>query len=153
MKKVTRIILTIATVAFLISCGDITRKKQGESKIQKTEEVEHESESVLQLNNGNLWNANTETTTGINNMISLMNSFPEKENIEAYATLKLNLETEFGTIITECTMQGEPHNQLHNYLIPMKEAFDGIGSNDIATCKKNFETLNKHLATYANFFE
>ena len=153
MKKVTTLVLTITAFIFVVSCGDITRKKQEESKTQKTEEIEHKNDQVLQLNKGNLWEANAETTNGISNMISLMNSFKETENIEAYATLKQDLETEFGTIITECTMQGEPHNQLHNYLIPMKEAFDGIGSNDIATCKTSFEKLNKHLAAYANFFE
>ena len=153
MKKVTALVLTFTAFVFVVSCGDITRKKQEESNTQKTEEVEHENDQVLQLNNGNLWEANVETTTGISNMISLMNSFTEKDNLEAYTVLKQNLETEFGTIITECSMQGEPHNQLHNYLIPMKEVFDGIGSKDITTCKTNFETLNKHLATYANFFE
>jgi len=153
MKKINLLIILITVVTVTISCGDIKKKKQEEPKTQKTEEVHHKSENILQLNNGNLWEANSETTTGINNMISLMNSFTEKENLEAYAILKQNLEAEFGTIITECTMEGESHNQLHNYLIPMKEAFDGIGSDNIVTCKTSFEELNKHLNTYSKFFE
>ena len=86
-------------------------------------------------------------------MISLMNSFTEKENLDAYAILKQNLEAEFGKIITECTMEGEPHNQLHNYLIPITKVFKGLNSSELNTCKENFEKLNKHLATYSEFFE
>jgi len=153
MKKVTTLVLTIATFVFIISCGDSTRKKQEEPKPQNTEEVEHKNSQVLQLNNGKLWSANIETTQGIINMQKLLTSFTDKENLEAYATLKQNLEDEFGTIITECSMEGESHNQLHNFLIPITKTFDGFESKDIEICKTNFENLNKHLSTYANFFE
>ena len=153
MKKTMKLILAITVLTVTISCGNKTKKKQDQPKTQQTEENEHASESVLQLNNGNLWSANSETTDGINKMLTLMNSFTEKENLEAYTTLKQNLEKEFGTIITKCTMKGEPHNQLHNFLIPMKTLFKGLESSELTICKESFNTLNKHLLEYSNYFE
>jgi hypothetical protein len=153
MKKVIQLILIISIVSTAVSCNQKTTKKQ--EKQQPKEEVTktHEKSSALQLNNGLLWRANSETTTGINNMIGTMNAFSDKENINAYAALKKQLEIEFNTIITECTMEGESHNQLHNFLVPMKSLFDGLSSSNLTVCKKSFNTLNKHLLEYSNYFE
>ncbi len=152
MKKINLLILLITVVTVAISCDEKTEKKQEQ---QKTEELKdaHESDAILQLNNGNLWLANSETTEGINNMITLMNAFSDKENTEGYSTLKQSLEKEFGTIITKCTMKGEPHNQLHNFLIPMKSLFKGLESSELTICKESYSTLNKHLLEYSNYFK
>lgn len=152
MKKVIQLILIITVVTTTISCGKKTEKKQDQQKIEEVKD-EHTSDAVLQLNNGNLWLANSETTDGINNMIAIMAAFSDNENIESYSILKQDLEKEFGTIITECTMKGEPHNQLHNYLIPITKVFKELNSSELNTCKENFEKLNKHLATYNSFFK
>ncbi|WP_299526382.1 hypothetical protein [uncultured Lutibacter sp.] len=153
MKKITQSIFVITLLIFTVSCGEIKDKKEEESKTPPTEKTQHESDDVLQLNNGNLWSANTETTQGIKNMISLMNSFTEKESLESYHLLQQNLEKEFGTIITKCSMQGESHNQLHNFLMPMKSLFKGLESSDLNTCKESYNSLNKHLLDYSNYFE
>ena len=110
-------------------------------------------ESLVSLDNGKLWSANTQTTQGINNMKNLMKEFSDKESVSEYATLKNNLEKEFSTILTECTMKGESHNQLHNYLVPMKEMFEGLTSSDLGTCKENYNILNDHLKEYSKYFK
>ena len=153
MKKVVQLILIITVVSVTISCGEKKQEKQKtEQKVEQAKE-EHESDAILQLNNGNLWSANSETTDGINNMITLMNTFSENENTEGYSALKQELEKEFGTIITKCTMKGEPHNQLHNFLIPMKSLFKGLESSELTICKESYSTLNKHLLEYSKYFE
>ena len=158
MKNSFKLLLTTAIIAAItISCGETTKKKQEEHNSEKKETMKtvdnHENGSEVQLNDGKLWLANYETTKGVLNMQKLLNTFSGGESLEAYATLKSDLEKEFGTIITECTMKGESHNQLHNFLVPLKELFNGLGSSDLATCKKSFETLNKHLTAYSTYFE
>lgn len=157
MKKLVQLILIISIVSITYSCDTKKAEKQEKSTVKKKEmeqkEEAHEDAAILRLNNGNLWSANSETTTGINNMIALMNAFSDKENLEGYATLKQNLEKEFGTIITECTMEGEPHNQLHNFLTPFSSLFKKLESSELTVCKESFDTLKKHLLTYSNYFE
>lgn len=159
MKKSFKLLLTIVIISVItISCGETVKKKQEEHNSVKKETVKktvdnHEKGSEIQLNDGKLWSANYETTRGILNMQQLLNTFSGEESLEAYATLKSNLEKEFGTIITECTMEGESHNQLHNFLVPMKDLFNNLGSSDLTTCKKSFKALEKHLASYSSYFE
>ncbi|MCK5633238.1 hypothetical protein KAH94_05780 [bacterium] len=156
MKNVIKLVLVVAITIVISSCGETANKKQESTtkkETVKTTVESHKSDSKVQLDNGKLWLANIETTQGIINMKKLLDSFTDKESITAYASLKSNLEKEFGTIITECTMKGEPHNQLHNYLIPIKDVFDGLDSSDLNICKENFEILKTHLEAYSTYFK
>jgi len=107
----------------------------------------------VSLDNTRLWKANLETTEGIKIMQSIMDSFSEENNVKAYASLKDELEAEFTNIFQKCTMKGEAHNQLHNYLKPMIDIFEGLESSDLKTCKTHFKVMENHLAGYANYFE
>ena len=153
MKKTTQLILATTILIFTISCKNTTDKKSVQEQPQQTEEQHHNEVEELKLNNGNLWEANTETTVGINAMLQLMDNFSEDENPEAYATLKQNLETEFKTIVQKCTMTGEAHDQLHVFIVPMKDLFNGLTASDIENSKTHFNKLNTHLKMYKNFFE
>jgi len=151
MKKTNLlVIITMATLLF-ISCKE--NKKQQIVEPVQTEEETHESEGVLELNNGNLWMANAETTEGIQNMTKLISNYTDTENMEAYPELKSKLEAEFGMIITKCTMTGEPHDQLHNYLLPMKPLFKDLTAEDLAIRKGGLEKLTKHLLEYSAYFK
>ena len=153
MKKANFLIIAILATILVVSCNNEKTKKQEIAVPVQTEEEAHESEGALKLNNGDLWMANAETTEGIEKMTQLIANFTDTENMEAYAELKTALETEFGTIISKCTMTGESHDQLHNYLLPMKPLFKDLAAEDLATRKASLEKLNKHLSEYSAYFK
>lgn len=132
----------------LISCKQDVKINEGQSDAENLETI-----GLVELNNGALWEANSETTLGIKKMILRMDSFSEKENSLAYQNLKDSLEGDFTEIFQKCTMKGEAHNQLHNYLKPMIDLFNGLDSQELEACKTNFRDLDTHLKSYKNFFE
>jgi len=146
IKIMKRITLILITSIFIFSCNQNNKDKL----IVDTSTIKIEGVST---NNGGLWKANSETTDGIVKMQKLMYSFSDEENVNAYSSLKTSLEDEFTTIFQKCTMKGESHNQLHNYLKPMIEIFEGLESSDLKICKENFSIMNTHLAGYQNYFE
>ena len=153
MKKSILRITLISVLLFIYSCESKTKVKEKDTvKVEKTETHEPTSNKVV-LDNGNLWVANSETTTGINNMIGIMNSFSNKDKVEAYGTLKESLNNEFTMIFQNCTMTGESHNQLHNFLVPIKDLFETLDSPDIKICQASFDTLKVHLEGYDSFFK
>lgn len=139
-----KIILLISVIALFISCN---------SNKKETIDVSSIKIEGVSLDNTKLWKANIETTEGIKVMQNIMRSFSEEETVTAYTLLKGELETEFTNIFQKCTMKGEAHEQLHNYLKPMIGIFEGLESSDLKTCKTNFKTMENHLAGYANYFE
>ncbi len=147
--------LFIVSLILLISCKQNVEKKTVpviEQQEIPSEESHKSIDGEVTLNNGELWQANPETTEGIIKMKERMNSFNDFEKKEAYANLKEGLETDFTELFQKCTMKGEAHNQLHNYLFPIIDLFDGVGSSDLETCKSSFKELNNHLEEYSNYF-
>jgi len=167
MKKPIKLILGIAAVLlFAVSCDSKTGKIHNDSEAQQTDEHQQEESATqqinkdeqagkedLELNNGNSWEANLETTEGIDNMKLLIKSFSERDNMNAYPRVKENLEKEFGTIIAKCTMTGEAHDQLHKYLVPMKELFDDLAASDLEIRKASLNSINTHLEAYTKYFK
>jgi cell division protein ZapA (FtsZ GTPase activity inhibitor) len=151
MKKITILTVALLTTILVVSCNQ--KKKQQTTEPKQTIEESHESETVIELNNGNLWMANAETTQGIQKMSQIVATFSDTENMEAYPELKAKLEAEFGTIISKCTMTGEAHDQLHNYLLPMKPLFKDLTAENMATRKSALEKLNKHFSEYSAYFK
>ena len=153
MKKINILSIAILAMFLTVSCNNEKNKKQEIAKPIQTVEESHESEAVLKLNNGDLWMANAETTEGIQKMSHLVANFTDTENMETYRELKTKLEAEFGAIISKCTMTGEAHDQLHNYLLPMKPLFKDLAAEDLATRKSGLEKLTKHLSEYSAYFK
>lgn len=144
-----RSIFILSSILFLFSCG--TEQPNGTDDATKAE-----TEYIipnLELDNGALWQANVETTDGVFAMIELMDPFSDKEAVSAYNELAGSLNDEFNNIFKNCTMVGESHNQLHNYLLPLKEIIEGLRSSELNICKASFADLEQHLGQYFEFFE
>ena len=111
---------------------------------------EHEETAgKVQLDNGKKWKANAETITGISNMSSLVQGGITGKTDAT--KLHDSLQVELKAIFDKCTMTGESHNQLHNYLLPLKGQLDKLkaGSSDINT----LEEMQEYLVTFKNYFE
>ena len=114
--------------------------------------MEHHKEAAtntVQLDNGKKWKANPETITGIRNMRRLTDA--GIAGTLQQQPLVDSLQQELKTIFDKCTMKGEAHEQLHQYLVPLKNRLDIL-----KTGAKREETLldiRAYLETFDNYFE
>ncbi|KGO89590.1 hypothetical protein [Flavobacterium suncheonense] len=129
------------------------RKNANEpEKTEETTTTEAAAESVheakeVTLDNGQLWTANPETTEGIKNMQKIIS---ERQQETTGSDLKAALENEFQMIFEKCTMKGEAHNQLHNYLLPLKMKLNQLdGTND----EEVISEIDTYLKEYSNYFQ
>lgn len=107
----------------------------------------------ITLNDGAKWEANQETTIGIERMLELIQEFPDRDDSQAYESLNSNLKNEFNLIFENCTMKGEAHNQLHNFLMPMNPMMNQLLAADLELQKKTLSDLTAHLKSYNGYFE
>ncbi len=153
MKKF-KFLLPVALLV-LIACNNQKEEKEvnhvNHQKAEMKDDKDEHEETVgkVQLDNGKKWKANAETITGINIMSSLVQNGIARK-IEA-VKLYDSLQVEFKTIFDKCTMTGESHNQLHNFLIPIKGQLEKLkaGSKDAETLKE----MQEYLLTFKNYFE
>jgi hypothetical protein len=106
----------------------------------------------VKLNKGSKWEANVETTNEIGAMVGMVNDLPANPSLEDFRALQKKLAISFQTILQKCTMKGEAHQQLHNYLIPLKEKIEKLKDSDLATSKILASEIKDYLLKYSHFF-
>lgn len=131
-----------------------TEHKQTEADVPHLETEGHKAgliplEDQVKLDNGEKWIANIETNEGIDNMLAMVKTEESKEAPD-YITLKGSLDKEFNVVLEKCTMTGESHDQLHNYLLPLKAKIDKLDAN---SSKDAIEDIKNYLLTYHDYFK
>ena len=144
--------LLISLALVLAACGaPAPDQEQGTTIGNATDEVsgaahdEHDG-APAQLDNGRRWKANPETTAGIANMVGILAAYDQATGDPE--ALKAALEEEFGLIFERCTMTGEAHEQLHNYLLPIHHQLRGFEATEVQRT-----ALGERLAAYGKYFE
>lgn len=114
----------------------------------------HGKAEAVQLDNGKRWVANPETTAGIAAMQAILTKY-EGQTADAGSrkAMRAELEAAFQEIFKQCTMKGAAHDQLHNYLLPMKPMFEKIDSGNTAESDAAIGQLKQHLGDYHIFFQ
>jgi hypothetical protein len=144
-------LLLLAIATLHSSCGEHTHDAATHDDhttvaAVSTPAADNDSLPPVSLDNGQRWKANPETTTGIANMVTILSTYDPDSGDPA--ALKAALEEEFGLIFERCTMEGEAHNQLHNYLLPIHHQL-----REFAATEAQRSALGEHLAAYGNSFE
>ena len=144
---------TLLALAILLfgasSCKNTTTNQQNEAKVSH----DGTDDLTLKLNSGKRWEANASTTEGIQKMVLMVDSFQETDSATAYLQLKTDLENVFTSIFKQCTMTGPAHDQLHNYLFPLKRLFNRLKSEDTVERSKAVLELKEYLKEYSIYFE
>lgn len=149
-------LIAISISALLLGFGCTQKEKQSDrhthdeqAKVEHAEEHAEPEFTPVQLDNGKKWVANAETTEGIKNMLALLEAQLAKPATDI-KSLSEGMMVELTGIFKKCTMKGESHNQLHNFLLPMKEKIEKMEEHGE---KQDLEDIKSYLNTYKNYFE
>ena len=161
--KLTLMPTLILYLGFAVSCSNSGEHKQDSSATEKTA-AEHQDETVhasteikLSLNNGAKWNSDESTFTGMKRLEMTLYNFAndnEEPSIADYNKLGVALANIDNDIISQCSMKGKDHDQLHVLLAPMLENVDVIkNGKDLLEAKVNTEALSEAVAQFFKHFE
>ncbi|MEX2596003.1 MAG: hypothetical protein WEC59_03660 [Salibacteraceae bacterium] len=106
----------------------------------------------VELNEGEKWKANQETTDGIKAMQDKVSAF-ENNQTQSGMELHLALLNDFQMIFAKCTMKGNAHEQLHNYLIPLRSLLVPLQDCSKENCEDELPAVKSHLSAYHDYFE
>lgn len=163
MKK-TLFIASLLSIAF-VGCKDSKQESvETADTIEATHDEIHVSDPEINLLNnswtaemhldeGRKWEANIETTQGVNNMLEIVDG-TDPQTVEEYHTLAAKLNEEKNTVVRECTMEGPSHDNLHTFLHPLIEKIDALGK--VATIEEGAElevSIKENLDKYNDYFK
>jgi hypothetical protein len=166
MKKT--ILITAIISGLLIGCNETKHKEENTDTVETTTGIhEHEMEEMstemhsmnnawvneIKLDNGNKWQANLETTEGVNKMFSLIKASDPK-TVEDYHALASKLNENKNVVIKKCTMEGPSHDNLHVFLHPLIEKIEALGK--VSSIDEGAEvtaSIKENLDGYYNYFQ
>lgn len=162
MKKT--FLATAIVSALLIGCNETKHKQENKETVDATEAV-HQARgeemaatnnawvSEINMDNGNKWDANQETTKGVDKMLDMI-KIRDISTVEDYHRLASDLNKEKNYVVKKCTMKGPSHDNLHIFLHPLIEKIDALGK--ISTVKDASaltESIKENLEGYYNYFQ
>lgn len=149
-------LIAISISALLLGYGCTLKEKQSDqhnhdeqAQVEQAEEDAEPEFAAVQLDNGKKWIANAETTEGVKNLLALIEAQLANPTSDI-KSLRDSTMAEFNGIFQKCTMKGESHNQLHNFLLPLKEK---IAQMEESSDTQALEEIKSYLNTYKNYFE
>lgn len=98
----------------------------------------------ISLNNGERWSVDTAMLEHITAMENAVTTFSAGEDI---STLKNSLQTDIKGLTSKCTMQGQAHDELHKWLMPLMQTVEAMDG------PESLESLKQHFITFHTFFE
>ncbi|MGO2359090.1 hypothetical protein [Mesonia sp.] len=164
MKKT---ILTTAIIsALLISCNDTKNESNKTEEVTEvikkddTKEMATKSHSMnnawveeIKLDEGSKWEANLETTEGVDKMLNLVKS-SKTESVKDYHSLASDLNETKNFVVKKCTMEGPSHDNLHIFLHPLIEKIGALGK--VSNADEGAEikaSIKENLEGYYTYFQ
>lgn len=114
-------ILPILLLTLVMSCQQGMDKNSKE--VESIKIHQHDDGSAIKLNHGEKWKVDDEMMVHLRNMEGAIAKLqnPSKSECKALAT---QLQQHLDLLTSNCTMQGEAHDELHKWLLPFIEQVD-----------------------------
>lgn len=151
MNKILYVIVMTVT---LFSCSNTVDDKASEGK-EQTIPIEHERgiDEVIVLNNGEKWKVDENMMVHILNMENDIAAFITAGD-KNYSMLASQLESNIELLTSNCTMEGQAHDELHKWLIPYIETVEAFSeSTKNNTGAEQLENIEKSFVTFNQYFK
>ncbi len=151
MKILT--ILLIPITLLLFSCGNTVNEDSNKETVVVVKEEHHHNDDPIALNNGSKWKVDANMMTHIRNMEKDINTL-DLRGAKEYAELAGKLEHNIELLTSNCTMEGQAHDELHKWLLPFIDL-----SSEFSECKtaenynEIFQKIKSSFVTFNTYFE
>lgn len=154
-----KLILPLALGFALFSCNSTSNENPvvKETETVVNEETDHQDEhETIVLNDGKKWIVVPEMMAFIRNMENGVIEFSTKENStsEEYKQLALLIDENIRELISNCTMEGQAHDELHKWLVPfiaLSEQFDA--ATELKEQEHIYQEFKKSYKTFNVYFK
>lgn len=115
--------------------------------------VQAEPTAKLQKNQGQRWVVVPKMMTFLNNMDKELQA-PAPSSIKAHHQLGDRLNKSIKSLVASCTMTGQAHDELHNWLVPfITDVKHYRETNDLATLQNQHKALQKAFLVFHDYFQ
>lgn len=118
---------------------------------QPTEGIAHShpDDEALQLNAGKKWKVDEHMMDELRELESIVNDANRKENTMSLDAIADSLIVHLDLLTSNCTMQGQAHDELHKWLVPFIELVNEYANYEDETVAKH--QIKKMVSSFEEF--
>ena len=162
MKRL--IISSICTISIVYGCNDLEKtenkkvadEQRHSSPIPDKSELQHKESDSIELNNGAKWKIVDGMMEHIGHMEHDIKSFSavNHKNLKEFLQLGAALQKNINLLISNCTMEGKAHDELHKWLLPYITLVDNLNmAKDIAEAGQISSEIETSFMIFNMHFE
>lgn len=146
--------LLIILVVSLYGCNNTVEQEVSDTKESNPHaKHEHDETKDIVLDNGEKWVVDAEMMIHIRNMEKDIEAFKTSEE-KNYNVLASQLESNIELLTSNCTMEGQAHDELHKWLIPYIETVEAFSeSTKDNGAAEQLEYIEKYFMTFNQYFK
>lgn len=153
MKKL--FLITTIAISFIACKNEGSHKNHGdhehhdETATHEKDHHNHESEAIM-LNDGKKWKVVENMSGYIHNMEKAVNEFEGED----YPALAKTIDETIRELTSNCTMEGQAHDELHKWLLPfigLSEKFDV--ATELEEQEQIYQEFKQQFIIYNTYFE
>ncbi len=152
-RVMKRIYIILLPALFLASCADNTGEQPAATTaVEEQHQHSHEGEAT-ELNNGQKWKVDENMMVYIVQIEKDVTGFGGS-TMEEYKQLASGLEQNIEQLTSNCTMEGQAHDELHKWLLPfieLSEQFSASATEQEA--ENNYGQIKLSLEDFHRYFE
>jgi hypothetical protein len=142
-----RTCFSILIVALLAGCNTSRRT------IAHDDHAVHSHYARLELNEGKKWVVDKPMMAHIRNLEKLVLE-ADRKPFEDHAALAAGIQENLGRLVTNCTMKGKAHDELHKWLIPfLTMAQDYTDATNPEAQGQQLQRIKQALLVFNKYFE
>lgn len=157
--KISKTIL-LGCILYFASCSREAEKKQEQAVKADTilveEDHHHDTNEVIELNNGTKWKVAEGMIAFIRIMETDVKLFSETKHsgMKDYTQLGVSLQKNIDSLTSNCTMTGKAHDELHKWLLPYIEMVDALNkSKNESDAAAKFASIEAAFVEFNTYFE
>ncbi len=151
MKQIS-LILALTVCCVFYACNNTAPSENNSSSIAVNHSEEQQHEETIILNNGKKWKVNDNMLPYILDAEKIFFAYLDNHDSD-FKKLAKDLESKNDSLTSNCTMEGQAHDELHKWLLPHLELTEKLASakneneaqNQINELKISFETFHKYF--------
>jgi hypothetical protein len=152
MKKSIFLFLCTAILVILFACNQSSKNAEAN---ERGNHAEAQTKGLM-LNNGAKWQSDSSTNRNVTDLRTIADNFkiPPHPSLNEYHILGRDLSNSLNKMIQECRMKGPDHDALHHWLEPVLKGSNQLKDiTDTTTGRTTFDSINKQLDIYHNYFK
>lgn len=151
MRTIQSSIFIVAVSFFTMSCDQ--QPKTTDQEMHSEKEVNLLETTTISLNNGEKWSVNEDMKPFILEAEAILKEYTES-NSNDHKTLASQLKEKNTGLIKSCTMKGESHDQLHNWLHPHMELIESLANSESKKeADQVIDSLQRSFVIYNQYFQ